>query len=199
MSPCSNVADSLQLTINPLPTASAGADTSICQGTSYNVWGAQVQNTTPFGGPGLKRRAGFLLNSGTIAPTYVPTVSETGVVNLTLTVAGALACMGRTATDIKTLTYNPQPSVEAGVNATICAANTYSVSGTQLYCSVTNWSTSGDGSFNLPNSLNAIYTPGPADILAGSVQLTLHGQGAGACSAESVSDFLVLPLIRCLQ
>src|SRR5690606_25451032 len=44
------------------------------------------------------------------------------------------------------------------------------------------WTTSGDGTFNNASLLNAIYTPGANDLVAGTVTLTLTSDDpAGPC------------------
>jgi hypothetical protein len=48
------------------------------------------------------------------------------------------------------------------------------------YLSV-NWITSGDGSFGNPDTLNPTYIPGPNDIAAGGVELTLSVEGLNSC------------------
>ena len=53
---------------------------------------------------------------------------------------------------------------------------------------IVTWSTNGDGTFDDVNSLNPIYTPGTADIAAGTVLLTgttNDPDGAGPCSAAT--------------
>ena len=69
---------------------------------------------------------------------------------------------------------NP-PTANAGSGQTICQNGTATLNGS-IGGGATNgtWSTAGDGTFSPSNTvLNATYTPGPADILAGSVVLTL--------------------------
>jgi hypothetical protein len=69
---------------------------------------------------------------------------------------------------------NP-PTANAGSDQTICQNGTATLNGS-IGGGATNgtWSTAGDGSFSPSNTvLNADYTPGPLDILAGSVVLTL--------------------------
>ncbi|MBK7029370.1 MAG: hypothetical protein IPH45_09210 [Bacteroidales bacterium] len=54
---------------------------------------------------------------------------ETGDIYLTLEVHGALSCAGQTDLDGMILSISPFPHVGAGSNATICSANTYTLSG----------------------------------------------------------------------
>ena len=55
------------------------------------------------------------------------------------------------------------------------------------------WSTSGDGTFSDATSATAVYTPGSADILAGTVTLTITTDDpTGPCDA--VTDTMVLTI-----
>jgi len=57
------------------------------------------------------------------------------------------------------------------------------------------WSTAGDGTFDDPTLLNAVYTPGTNDISSGTVTLTLttdDPDGTGPCTAAS--DQVVITL-----
>ncbi|SOD93304.1 conserved repeat domain-containing protein/gliding motility-associated C-terminal domain-containing protein [Spirosoma fluviale] len=70
-------------------------------------------------------------------------------------------------------TQNPA-TANAGVDASICAAKTYQLSGVMGGAGKTaHWTTSGSGSFNNSYALNAIYTASAEDILSGKVTLTL--------------------------
>jgi len=78
-------------------------------------------------------------------------------------------------------------TVNAGADQTICAGDDVSLSGSfGGGASTATWSTSGDGSFS-PNAttMNATYTPGAADIAAGTVTLTLTTDAPFQCPAES--------------
>jgi hypothetical protein len=109
-----------------------------------------------------------------------------------LTASGVCA----SATDQVTITFDPAATANAGTNQSICSGSTAQLSG-NVGGSATmgTWSTSGDGSFS-PNatSLNAQYVPGPNDILAGTVTLTLTTDNPpGACNA--VTSQLTLTIL----
>ncbi|MBK7031272.1 MAG: PKD domain-containing protein [Bacteroidales bacterium] len=191
-SPCTDVNDQMQLTIDPMPVANAGPDAAICQGTVFNVTGASAQNAIAGGISWTETGTGSLSGANTVSPTYNPMPDETGDIYLTLEVHGALSCAGQTDLDGMILSISPFPHVGAGSNATICSANTYTLSGSSENCTVNEWSSSGDGTFSNLNQLNAVYSPGPNDIVLGIVTLTLTGTGSGACSAELVTDQMVL-------
>jgi trimeric autotransporter adhesin len=74
-------------------------------------------------------------------------------------------------------------TANAGGNQTICGGNTFTPSGaTATNNSGVNWTTSGDGTFLNGTTLTPTYTPGAADILAGTVTLTLTATGNAPCA-----------------
>ena len=95
-----------------------------------------------------------------------------------------------------TLTITPQSTVDAGPDATICeTAGSYTIAGSTAQHAVTYlWTTSGTGSFASATVLNPVYTPGAADITAGTVTLTLTATSASPC--VSSTDAMVLNIKR---
>jgi gliding motility-associated-like protein len=91
------------------------------------------------------------------------------------------------------------PVVNAGVDQTVCASSpTVSLTGTVTYATGGIWS-GGAGVFNPGNSyLNTLYTPTAAEILAGSVTLTLTSTGAGGGCVNSTDQVILhfSPLIN---
>ncbi len=86
--------------------------------------------------------------------------------------------------DIKpvTVTFIPAATANAGGNQAICAGNTFTVVGaTATNNAGVNWTTGGDGTFINGTTLTPTYTPGVADILAGTVTLTLTATGNSPC------------------
>ncbi|MCD4746284.1 MAG: PKD domain-containing protein, partial [Bacteroidales bacterium] len=82
-------------------------------------------------------------------------------------------------------------TVNAGVDATICAGNTFTCSGNATNYNSLLWTTTGTGTFNDNTILNPIYTPSTDDINSGSVILTLtayDGQG------DDISDDMTLTI-----
>jgi len=70
----------------------------------------------------------------------------------------------------------------AGNDAGVFPGDNYEIldAAAENYISVF-WSTAGDGAFDDPTILNPIYTPGPNDISAGGVELTLSIEGMNSC------------------
>jgi len=93
--------------------------------------------------------------------------------------------------DTMQLILNDAATVDAGSDQTICETDPillFGIIGGGATSSI--WTSTGSGSFDDNTSPNAIYTPSPADITAGSVILTLitnDPDGAGPCSVQSSS------------
>ena len=85
------------------------------------------------------------------------------------------------------LTIRPVATVNAGADQNICSTSTVSVTGTRGGGATSStWSTSGTGTFANATALNTTYTPGAADLTAGTVTLTLTtNDPAGPCPAAS--------------
>jgi gliding motility-associated-like protein len=86
---------------------------------------------------------------------------------------------------------NPTPLVNAGPDAQTCQGISYTLTGASAsgYGSL-QWYTSGTGSFSDPIAVNPNYTPSLADAVAGSVTLTLIGEGIAPC--PDMTDAMVL-------
>lgn len=79
----------------------------------------------------------------------------------------------------------------AGVDNFVCETSSFQCQGNAANYSTVNWTTSGTGTFNNANTLNAVYTPSAADITAGSVTLTLNAVGA-----STSSDNMLLTILK---
>ncbi|MBK7213950.1 MAG: gliding motility-associated C-terminal domain-containing protein [Bacteroidales bacterium] len=189
--PCAIVTDAMVLTISHQAIVNAGTDASICEGATYTLNSATAINATSI--TWTHNGLGTLSGAGTLTPTYTPAAGETGIITLTLTATSTAPCVD--ATDQMTISITPAATVSAGPDATICETGTYTLSGS----SATNalsllWSSSGTGSFNNAAALNPIYIPSAADILNGTVTLTLTATPASPCA--TASDAMVLTINR---
>lgn len=188
---CNAVADQVTIFFAPAPLAGAGADQTVCgNNATVNLSGfvnfcAGGQWT---GGLGLFSPSNNALNA-----SYSPTIGEiaAGSLTLTLTTTGNGSC--NAVTDQLTLFFTPAPTVDAGVNQTSCANNpAVTLNGSFTVSSGVIWS-GGGGTFSPNNtSTNAVYTPSPAEITAGSVMLTLTSTGNGTCLP--VSDSMLITI-----
>ena len=88
--------------------------------------------------------------------------------------------------DQVSINLNDTVQVSAGIDGTVCSDDDILLSGfIGGSASSSTWSTSGSGTFDNINALNAIYTPSPADIILGSVDLILTTDDpVGPCIAN---------------
>lgn len=177
---CLNAVSNKVVSINRLPVVEAGPNSNVCQGNSYSVAGASASNYD--GLSWATSGTGTFVGGGTLTPTYTPSAADIvgGSVILTLNASGIGSCLD--GSDFFTLNIIPAATANAGSNATICQTETYTLAN----ATVTNqsniiWSTSGDGGFDNINIQNPTYSPGAADITAGSVNLTVTAVGNAPC------------------
>ncbi len=189
--PCVEATDAMVLSISLQATADAGTDATICEGSSYTLSTANATNATLV--TWSSNGTGSFDDVNLVNATYTPSAADVlnGSVILTMTVTSAAPCVGDV--DQMVLTINPQATVNAGVDATICEGSTYTLN-TAIATDATSllWTTSGTGVFDDATILAATYTPSPADITAGSVTLTLTAQSAAPC--VPATDAMVLSI-----
>ena len=194
---CGTVAATKTLTVNPNPTVNTGAAIpAICQGGTTTALGGSFGGGATSavwsdGGAG----GSFTNNSGSNpnATTYTASASAPASVTLTLTTAGG-SCGTVNAT--KTLTVNPNPTVNAGgVIPAICQGGTTTALGGSFGGGATSavWSDGGAGGSFLNNSGSS---PGTATYTASasapsSITLTLTTAG-GSCGAVNATKTLTV-------
>jgi large repetitive protein len=91
-------------------------------------------------------------------------------------------------------------TASAGADATICAEKTYKLNGTfGGAAKFITWTTSGTGTFDNPMSPTATYRSSLADVIAGTVRLTIttnDPDGTGPCTAASSSMTLTMQGVK---
>lgn len=180
---------SFTITVQNPPVAIAGGVTTACESGVANVTGATATygtiNWTHTG-------TGTLTNSTTLGPVYQPTPADIGVpVILTLTVTSNNSCAPMTATDTYTINIDPLPTVSAGFVDTMCANNSYLVSGVSSNYGTINWTTNGLGTLTDPTTLTPTYTPIPSEA-GTTVVLTIDAMSNNSCMPTTVSDTIAL-------
>jgi hypothetical protein len=193
--PCPAALDQMVVTINPSAVANANVDQTVCASSANvtlagTISGAATTGTWS-GGAGT-----FSPNAATLTATYTPTPGEisAGTVTLTLTTndpAGPCPSVS----DQMIVTINPSAVANANADQLVCASSPNVTLAGILGGTATSgiWS-GGSGLFSPGNTtLNATYTPAPAEITAGTVTLTLTtNDPAGPC--PSVSDQMVVTI-----
>jgi hypothetical protein len=183
------LSDDIQLTISRLPYPFAGLDRITCENEPISIdaevtysdsthWSTQGDGT--FDDP-------FLLDV-----TYTPGPADlsNGSVHLILTAYPFLPCI-QSKTDTMQLSIQHDPLAFAGEDDLGCEYAAHSLNGSVENAGSVLWSSSGDGVFNDPQLLNALYTPGPEDISLGSVSLTLTAFGADPCTGTDADDMML--------
>jgi hypothetical protein len=190
ISPCEAAAtDNMILFIQNLPTVDAGADASICQGSTFQ-FSATAQNYVTI--EWTTSGTGTFSSATILNPIYTPGAEDIllGTVTLALTVFAVSPCEVA-ANDNLVLTIQKSPTAAAGADATICEGSIYQLSGTAENYGTIEWTTSGTGTFSSTTMLNPIYTPGAEDILLGTVTLTLTSSAISPCEFDATDDMIL--------
>lgn len=187
---CNAVSDTMVVIITPPPAAFAGNDTSMCANSTLQlagiITGGIGTGAWTSSGTGVFSPSGNDLNA-----VYTPSSADTlsGSVTLTLTSTNNGGCIA--ASDDILVTITDAPVANAGTDQTVCANNAnVSLNGTISIASGGTWTTNGTGTFDNASALNANYTPSAADIISGSVVLTLSSTGNATCN-PSVDSMMI--------
>jgi gliding motility-associated-like protein len=192
---CSEGSSSLTISFQPLPVANAGNDLVVCGSIQALQLIGQVTNAT--GGFWQTSGSGtFLPDPNTLTATYTPSVADSiiGDITLTLTTTGNADC--EAATDELMISFSGAVVVNAGPNQEVCEdAASVDLEGTVTGSDSFEWSTSGAGSFD-PGTTGLItsYIPAPDDIDEGSIQIYLSAVWNENC--PSTLDSLTLSFDR---
>jgi len=193
-----SISDDMIVTVINLPVAVAGDDISICETGSAQLNGqAENQESVLWStlGDGTFDDA-TLLNA-----VYTPGLMdiEGGQVELNM-VAVALYPCSPDSVDALIVNIALSPKANAGSDGETCGANGYQLNGMAENYEGVEWSTSGDGVFDNSLVLDAIYTPGLNDVLAGSTTLFLTAIANQPCMVDSTDSmeltFLEMPNIN---
>ncbi|MDD3666455.1 MAG: PKD domain-containing protein, partial [Bacteroidales bacterium] len=188
-----SASDEALVLLYPQPVASAGADISVCSGSSVQLNGtAQYFTAVEWSSTG----DGTFSAINTLSPVYQPGAADlvAGQVQLILGAQGQSQCLNAWDYDTLLLTLDPLPVAEAGDPLLTCINNPIELNGITQNSSSVLWSTAGDGQFADATMPQTLYTPGLADVAAGQVQLTLTAWGDLMCSSQSAADQTLLTM-----
>jgi hypothetical protein len=186
---CGNDFDTLTLTLLPLPAANAKGDDTICVSSIYTLDGTASSYDSVFW---TTTGDGLFSNINSLTSDYTPGTADktNGSVKLILNVTSILPCTGN-VTDTLLLIFTPLPTVDAGMDDTICTSASASLTGTASNHFAVNWSTTGDGVFDFPSNLSCNYTPGLNDIANSSVKLYLKATPNSPCLTDAVDSMML--------
>jgi gliding motility-associated-like protein len=130
--------------------------------------------------------------SGTVAGTQVSSGTNPEIITRTWSYTDAC---GNQATHTQTITVSTAVSANAGPDLSICNNEQASLSGTAFGSAGSYlWTSAGDGTFNSPNLLNPVYTPGSADLASGSATLIFAPLVSGG-NCDIAPDTLLLTIL----
>ena len=179
---CGSDTQTFDITIEPAAEVFAGADATVCESSmSYSIsdatkGGSSTQLSWSTTGDGI------FDDIHADNPVYTFGTTEIGTTVWLTAITDDPETSCEIVRDSMQLTIDQAPIVGAGLNDSICAGETYMLSGS-LEGSTSNvtWSTSGDGTFDDEHILTAIYTPGATDLANGTVTLTITSNANGTC------------------
>ena len=165
------------------PTVNVGPDTGVCVNeVFYRIATATNQQSVLWETDG----DGIIQNDESLSLAYLRGQQDivNGSVNLWLTANGYIE--GEFAVDSMVLAIDTIPTVIAGTDTMICVGQSLQLNGYASDFETVRWFTDGDGSFEEPEALSTVYTPGNADTTSGLVELTLAAYG-NFCDSTSAS------------
>ncbi len=187
---CTSVSDQMVLSFFNAPVVSAGVDAEICETGVFQLFGSILSNVASV--EWYVIGSGTLNNNQIINPIYTPSQEDILAGAVQIVFVGKSNYSGIATEDTLNLYINRQPIISAGDNATwLCESEAFLLSDATLeFGESLLWTTSGTGVFDDDELLNATYYPSEADVLNGSVILSVSHESEGACA--SVTDHIVL-------
>jgi len=126
--------NSVVITVNPVPGNNAGANSSICTGSSITLGAASTGGHTY---SWTSNPAGFTSTSSN--PSVSPTATTTYTLKETIT---ATTC---SSTNSLTITVNPLPNANVGSSSTICSGSSATIGNTAVGGDTYSWTSSPSG------------------------------------------------------
>ncbi|SDS94577.1 HYR-like domain-containing protein [Winogradskyella sediminis] len=175
--------ENVTITVNDPPTVTAPSDITICEGDTVHLSPITLGGTNAIG-------TWSTSGTGTFSEsTYIPSATDifNGTVTLTLTNNPSDGVCNAVSDDM-VVTINQAPTAYTGVNQTICADGSVTLSGAIGGSASTGIWSAPSGSFSNVTDLNATYTP---SITSGTVTLTLTTNNpSGPCG--STTDTVII-------
>ena len=165
----------------------AGVDQNICQEPAQLEALAIGYTTLAWTSDG----DGSFSQTDILDPIYTPGEQDLAnkIVTMTLTATNE---NGEILSDEVTIYFHSAAIIEMDDEASICEGQDYSLQAIVSEADSYIWETDGDGSFDRPDYLSAVYTPGTQDIANGQVTLTLTAFSPFGCGDASHSLLLTI-------
>ena len=165
--------DVMTITVNPLPVPDAGVDQTICVGDN-----ATITATSTGANP-----IGYTWDNGLPATAGPHNVSPVATTTYTVTATDNNGCVN---TDVVTVTVNPLPTPNAGVNQNICLNDNATITAIS----------GGTGPFNFvwDNGLPATNGPHTVSPVVGTTTYIVTVTDANGCVNSDSVDITVNPI-----
>ncbi len=188
---CNQNVDSVRIDFTPGPTSNVGPDIIVCRDTPSVAVCATITLAT--GGIWSTSGCGAFANPNLLCTSYTPCLADqtSGQVWLYFTTTvGNGSCFPETDTLVLFLT--PPPNISAGGPDSACSNLPFSITASTA-TGVGYWSTSGDGTFPLGDSLlTTNYLPGTGDLATGSVMIIFNSLNNGGCQQQHDTLFVTI-------
>lgn len=185
---CPNTVQSV-ITIQQVPTATAGGTALICVNNSATVSGATSSNGTI---SWTHNGSGSLSNGNTLTPTYTPSSSDAGnTVVLTLITTSNNSCAPATAQASYNIIVEGNPIATDGVTSAVCSTTSFTVTTANAQFGTINWTHNGSGTLINANTASPTYIPSPLDD-GNTVVLTLTVTSNNLCAPGTAQAFHLL-------
>lgn len=188
------VQDEMTLCFIPNPEVDLGGEVhQVCYNENYTFSDATVSGESSIQWFSLTG-GGYFENPNSINATYVPDPEldyPQGCIFVGVSIQPISPCTG-VLEEYAQICFAPAPEANAGDDATILFTETFSPTATVTNQEEILWESSGDGEFDDPGLLSPTYTPGKADMQAGTVTLTINAFSSGCSTA---TDDLTLTVV----
>lgn len=193
---CNVVSDTMIVTITESPVAEASVDTIYaCSNNPNFALSGIVYGATTTGKWTTSGNGSFSPDNLTLNCNYTPTPSDVAGGSITIYLQSTSNGSCTISTDSIVVIFTPSPVVYAGGDILACTNEpAVDLSATVTGATLTGQWSGGSGTYTPDNTnLNAGYIPTPAEVLAGTVSLTLTSTNNGTC--VSVSDVVQITFI----
>jgi hypothetical protein len=195
--PCAAVTATKVVNVQKKPILDAGIENRFnCSSLPYQITGVTGQNLGTVLWTSNSVNPGTFSNPSVLNPIYTPSAAELNAgtpIILTVTAQAIAPCTG-SVTDFIILNLTPNQVVDAGTYPAICEGAIVSLIGSATNASSVNWTSTGTGTFSAVNSLTTNYIPSAADIISGTVTLTLHAISDSNC--PEVIDTTIITILK---
>lgn len=202
LEPCSvGTSDAVIITIIENPEAFAGNDATICEIANLQLNGAATNFDDILW---TSSGDGTFSDPNNLSTIYHPGENDiqNTLTHIMLIAEPLFPCLLQKVDSLVTF-YEFLPDAFAGNDLSICENDNLQLSGDATNFDEILWTSSGDGTFDDPNSLSTIYNPGSEDIQNGQVHIILQVEPIFPCVLQEVDSLIafieLLPLANAGQ